>query len=274
MKQISFFIVSVGFGLLSGCSQMVVMQEPEPVDQKSLQIVQSSKPESGNFKLIAVDQERHFSEQCVLELESSGSFTDRDYGARKNDVVEGFGEDISIRLFARQIIPQEFKVYWQKEIPKDQRINWNGGGAWVHILNEIGRKYQKQFIVNVERRSVEIGWAAKDKGGVYYVGKGDTESQCIPYYEIREWKAQSGRLLTDVVSEWADISKWEVHWGVTDRSITTVDYLIVGDFVEAFKGLVAKSATDKKLSNNLVVKVFFGKKVIQIVESQTKSGEF
>ena len=267
-------IVSVCFLSLYACSNTPGKREvinhvtPGLVDTQVLKTGLASKPKKGNLIITDLKDIVKISNRCELSEEADGNYSKKSVGARDSDIVTGFGKEVPLSLFTQQIIPSQLTVFWQDTISKSAVYDWDGGKPWLDLLEESGKKLSIKFIVNMNSKTVLVGASKPGKGGVHYTAKGTEESSCVPYFVMQDWVTKRGERIVDVARKWSQKAQWKVVWAIEPDIRVVTGQRIYGDFIDAMQSLVAMAASDRVISDDIVIKYSVGKKTVTVFKER------
>ena len=208
-------------------------------DKESLKARASSETEIMNEAL-----------QADKETQDRGSFHVNN--AMKSspavDVVEGFGQDVSLVMAIRQITPSRYQFIFDGDIDLGQPVDWQGGSVWTEVLGGVLFPRGLSFSVNgnivtightmVEPVSVEV-MASKTAEVVVSEAVEVVEVVASPVVKIENaWSAQVGDMLHDVLKKWAERSGTELYWSIDYDYEINQDVTLSGDYESAVEQLL------------------------------------
>ncbi len=138
--------------------------------------------------------------------------------------IKGRGVSVTFVDALRQIIPPEWRVYSDADIPETLTVNWEGNRNWPQALNTALTAARMRANINWDRREVELRF--DPVAAPVMVATAEVVTPLPPPPPpVKTLRLEVGKTLRENLRTWCTQEGWELRWNAFDEG-GTVEYTI------------------------------------------------
>jgi hypothetical protein len=164
--------------------------------------------------------------------------------AAYNPIIEGFGKGIPLSTMMGEILPPEWKVYYESPQIADRAVDWEGRRPLMDVLDGLSSRYALAIDANLDDKRLFIGTpkpCASDAQDCVAKGSfamsGEIASMLRTTPVGRTWRLQDGETLSQGLSRWLSVDGWKIAWELPVDYPIRYDAEFRGTLKEAIAGV-------------------------------------